>query len=686
MNRIGFLGAALFAALVGCNGKNVTSTGQVRSQIGEDPSLERDLNATVGQKTTVGNTQPVQVVGVGLVYKLAGTGSAAPPGGWRSMLENNLRKQGFSNIRELLDDPAKTTSLVSVSALIPAGARKGDPLDVQISVPDECQTTSLKGGVLLACELVNTETSGNVRAAMAQDQPPRVAPNGLLMGSPLATASGPVIAGTVLNTVTARGTTTEAAETTILDRPTLRAGRVWDGARSLSGRPYYLLLNDGDQRVQIAMQIAERLNATFQASDSSTRVAEAKTKELILVNVPPSYRHNHYRFLLVARHVPMMPKTADSPYVRKLEEELAEPEKSLIAAVKLEALGMESKYPLRRGLEHPSPWVRFASAEALAYLGLTDSASELARLAETHPALRGPCLKALAASDDAACTDRLVEMMGSTDPNLRFGAFLALRLADRDNAAIRGTHLNHALSLHHVAPGSSGLVHLTSDGRGEVVVFGDKVEFKGPFALPAGNDFSITMSGHEAKVTVGRVVKVRGEPEVKTLTCLADVPSVLVAVAKLGGGHSEAVELLRRADRAEVLTASLVVDAIPRQFAVDRLVAFSKTDSTLAKANREVMKVGTLTQETTASLESSLETEPEEVVAAPPTARQLSRDPGRLFGPRRKPVEDDDSLPLPTPKPSEGVIQASASEPAEPSPSIRNPGRLFRKKPAPVEE
>ena len=46
--------------------------------------------------------------------------------------------------------------------------------------------------------------------------------------------------------------------------------------------------------------------------------------------------------------------------------------------------------------------MRFAAAEALAYLGQTDGVGELARLAEDHPALRAQCFKALASIDDAS--------------------------------------------------------------------------------------------------------------------------------------------------------------------------------------------------------------------------------------------------------------------------------------------
>ncbi len=76
-------------------------------------------------------------------------------------------------------------------------------------------------------------------------------------------------------------------------------------------RPYYLLLNSNEQNPRVGMQIAERLNTTFHATaDPNLKVAEAKNRELILVNVPTAYRHNHYRFLLVARQVPYTPAGA----------------------------------------------------------------------------------------------------------------------------------------------------------------------------------------------------------------------------------------------------------------------------------------------------------------------------------------------------------------------------------------
>src|SRR5207302_3383349 len=230
---------------------------------------------------------------------------------------------------------------------------------------------------------------------------------------------------------------------------------------------------------------------------------------------------------------------------------------------KLEALGGDTHRQLRLGLRSSSPLVRFAAAEALAYLGQTDGAGELAQLAQEHASLRAQCLKALAAMDDGAAAERLVELMGHPDPVLRYGAFVALRLVDERNAALGGASMNRSFWLHRVAPGTTGMVHVTSDRRSEVVVFGEAVKLRGPVPpLPIGSEFTVAMPAGETEVRVSRIVREKGEAEVKELRCQPDLTEVLAAIARLGGGYTEAIEFLSRADRAQVLGAPLLADAL----------------------------------------------------------------------------------------------------------------------------
>ncbi len=329
-------------------------------------------------------------------------------------------------------------------------------------------------------------------------------------------------------------------------------------------------------------------------------------------------------------------------YRRKLEDELLDPTTTLIAAIKLEALGAGSTRSLRVGLESTSPWVRFASAEALTYLGQTDGAAELARLAEDHPALRALALKALASMDDAACTDRLAELMASRDPLLRYGAFLALRLADENNAAIRGVMVNNSYWLHPVAPGSPGLIHLTSDRRCEVVLFGDNVKIRGPINLPIGSDFSIQIPMDGSDATITRIAKTRnGDLEEKKLTCkTTDLLEILATLGKLGGGYNEAVELIRRADRAQVLSAAVIVDAIPSELNVRQLAQFARRDPTLIRANAEIAKAGVVRPGLDANGFDLPTTEPDPATlyTPPPPRPPLNREPGRIFGPKQHDV------------------------------------------------
>lgn len=672
-------------ALTGCMDKKNT-TAQNRGQIGGDEAADTDPYATVGSKTLPDNMGPVVVSGVGLVYRLPpGSGSYAPPGSWRQMLEGSLKAQGFSHLKELLDDPNKTTSLVLVSAIIPPGARKGEAIDVQISLPEGSKTTSLKGGVLLTCELRDFDTTGNLKS-VAKEGRTSAPEGGLVLGGLWAKAEGPVVAGTMVSD-SRESRTAHENERTELDRkkelelkeiekqdgPNLRVGRIWGGGKITQPRPYYFMMKPGDQSIRMAASVAERLNAVFHGNgDPNLRIADAKTRELVVVTVPYAYRHNHHRFLLVARQVPIDPVSGDSVYRRKLEEELHDPATTITAAIKLEALGTNVRQALRVALNNTSPWVRFAAAESLAYLGHTDGAAELAKLAEDHPALRAQCLKALAASDDAAFTDRLADLMASSDPTLRYGAFIALRLSSESSPAVSGNLLNQSVWLHRVAPGSPGLIHLTSDRRAEIVLFGNGVKFTGPFTLPIGPDFTASMTATDPEVKLTKIVSgIRGT-EVKEVKCSADVAAVLTTLAKFGGGFAESVELLKRADAAQCLTAAIAVDALPWQFSAQQLATFARNDPGLIKANVEVTRVGTVRTDLEAA---GVDFQSEEGEAKPEASVRppLSRQPGRIFGP--KPV---------VPIPGEPLTPVGGTAPPEPAPVnpelSRNPGRLFPKK------
>src|SRR5262245_25592926 len=159
---------------------------QTRAQSAEEQERDKDLDVLTVRDVVgdVANAWPLQVSGVGLVTGLDGTGYS-PVGFYRKMLEEQLRKQGQEHVKELLDDP--NNALVLVTAMLPPGARKGDVLDMEVTLPPGSKATSLRGGYLELCPLRPYETTKNIN--------PDQGTNSLLPGHVLAHARGPLLVG-----------------------------------------------------------------------------------------------------------------------------------------------------------------------------------------------------------------------------------------------------------------------------------------------------------------------------------------------------------------------------------------------------------------------------------------------------------------------------------------------------------
>lgn len=566
-HRVWVSGIVLFG-VAGC----LSQPGSSRLQA-EDES-ERDKEAvyaevkTIGDVSSVSNAEPIHISGVGLVVDLEGTGGGAPPGGYRNMLEAQFKKKNLDNIKEILASP--NHSMVLVSALIPAGARKGDPLDVEITLPPQSKTTSLRGGRLLECQLYNYDTAKHL-------DPGYGGPNELFKGHVLAHAEGPLLVGF--------GDGDQAAK--------LRQGRIWGGGRCLIDRPFFLALNTDQQYARVAMRMADRINETFQGPQRGapgTEVASAKTKEVVVLGVPPQYRHNLPRYLRVVRLMPLqgMPVPA-SAYRRRLEEDLLDPAHTVVAALRLEALGTESVPVLKTGLNSKHVLVRFTAAEALAYLGSPSCGEELARLIEQQPALRAFCLTAMASLDENVCHIKLRDLLSAPSAEARYGAFRALRALEEHerDSCVRGELLNDSFWVHRVAPDSSPLVHISSSRRAEVVLFGEAPVLEPPFSIMAGAEFTITAGNDDDHCTISRFSMRHGS---KRAQCSLKLEDVLRKMAELGATYPDVVELLNQADRCRSLTCRVGVDELPQATSVYELARAGAKDPDFLKTDEEIVQ------------------------------------------------------------------------------------------------
>src|SRR5437588_517188 len=227
MNRwIGIFGFLAFG-LTGC------VSPLTRAQSAEETEREKDLEVrTIGAVTEVDNVQQIQVSGVGLVTGLGGTGHS-PPSVYRTMLEQQLRKQKVENVKPLLDSP--DNCLVFVTAFIPPGSRKGDVLDVEVTLPPGSKATSLRGGYLQDCILRDYENKKSlVPQFRGSDQK--------LSGHILAHARGPLLVGL------GNMETDERPELQV----ELHRARIWGGGISNLERPFYLLLKHDVKTARIA--------------------------------------------------------------------------------------------------------------------------------------------------------------------------------------------------------------------------------------------------------------------------------------------------------------------------------------------------------------------------------------------------------------------------------------------------
>lgn len=508
---------------------------------------------TVGDVSVVWGAQPVRVYGVGVVENLPGTGSPPPPGEMRRQAIHLLKQQG-------VDDPDKflasgQAAVVVVSAVLLPGIRKGAPLDVAIMVPEKDRTSSLRGGILRRCELYEYADARALRGGEG--------PSGAVRGHALAVAQGPLLVG--LDGGDAAGQ--------------LRQGRIWNGGRSLIDRDFVLLLDKKHQDARLAKLVADRINERFYATTRQGGVqgmASAKNNVQIVLKVPPQYRLNWPRYLRVVRQIYLhQSPQQQSEQIQQLAKQLRDPSKCIVAALKLEAIGASAIPVLKEAIAEEHPLVRFAAAEALAYLGEPAAGEPLAQAVAHDPRFQAFGLAALASLDEAVSRVKLEELMRHPWPRVRYGAFRALRYLDEHEPAVQGELFNRSFYLHRVAPESSGLVHLSTVGRAEIVIFGEDPVLMPPFSLQAGREFAVTAQQQDDRCIVSRFSAERG---VQREYCSLRVEDIVRTLGRLGATYPDVVDMLLQAQQSRCLSCRLAIDAWPEAISVKELAQSGASD------------------------------------------------------------------------------------------------------------
>lgn len=515
-------------AVAGCAGS------AIRSQSPEIEALAKLEAGTrlVGDYCMAWGLGAKRIERAALVTGLASTGSDPPPGPQRSTLVADMQSRGVIEPNRLLASPA--TALVWVHGFLPPGVRKGERFDVVIEVPPNHDTTSLAGGWLMETRL----------AEMA------IVDNTIRDGHELGVAVGPVLVDPV-------------AEGTRDSKSKLRA-RVPGGGVSLTDREIGLAISPEHRSFAMSKRLGDWINRRFHAVIRGAKrgVASPKTDRYIALEVPDVYRHNLSRYLRVVQAVAVIePPEGRHARLQLLTRQMADPVTAPAAALRLEAIGKEAIPTLRDALDSGDPEIRFAAAEALAYLGESVAAPRLAEAAGSLRSARPAALAALSVIDDARGIDALQSLLASRSAETRYGAFRALWKMDRNLPLVRGERLGDACSLHVLDVAGPPLVHVTRSERPEIVFFGTSHPVDDGLRAEAGPSIVVVVEGTKARVSRFAAGEADRASEVA-----AAADEIVRAVIDVGGTYPDAVQFLQQASSARALQSRLAFDAVPREF------------------------------------------------------------------------------------------------------------------------
>lgn len=529
--------------LLGCQELNLSRL-QSPDEESADDALERVVEAEVkagrrsliGDYTNITGLKMVVLEGVGLVTGLNNTGGDSPSSSYRKTLLDDMRKRRVPEPNKVLASPS--TALVIVRAYLPPLIKKGEKFDVEVRLPEESEATSLSGGWLLRCDLVE-------RAV--------VEGRGVMNGDLLARAEGPILIST--------GETEEGSLAGVV-----RRGSIPGGAVNLrEDRPLHIHLKSDFRSIRMANRITKRIGDRFHSYDEygiRRPLARFATDSRIELDLHPRYRENYPRYLEVIRSIAFNEQEVERHLrMQKLRDELLQGPTAFQASLQLEAIGRDAIPVLKEGLSSPTLECRFHAATALAYLGQADGVEVLGEAADKERAFRVFAFAAMTALDGGEAHDELTRLMDHSSIETRYGAFRALTTLNPNDRTVNGQMMADQFMLHVIPSQSDPVIHVTRRKKAEIVLFGDNQRLRPPVAVNAGNHIWITARAGEDRVIVSRY-----EPgkEDQRLEVSAGIEDVIHAIIHVGGSYPDVVQMLVQAQRQHNLPGHIAIDALPQ--------------------------------------------------------------------------------------------------------------------------
>ncbi len=524
---------ALLFSISGCSslwpGKSEENKDQRLNEllkVPEPPELVREAAIPRGLNA-------IHVEGVAAVNGLPGTGGPADPSVFRDQLLEEMKRHDIVDPNQFLELPE--TALVRVDAIIPAGARRGDPLDLRVLSPARSKVSNLHSGWLMDTRLRHQQ--------MLQ--------NAIRQSEVMVIGTGPVVTRSDIH-----GGSDEAHQT---------EGFVIGGGRVQIERKLGLILRPEYQHVKMAVRLADAINRRFYFFDGTTRrgIAKATEDDYIEVEVHPRYRGQEARLMTIVGSIGVKPESSDTQQrLVELSKRLREPATAADAANQLEALGESAIPTLADANQVSNPELRFYAAEALAYLDRTEAIEPLEAAIKSEPAFRYSGLLALEGLQQHLALDALRRLMDESSLETRYGAFRSLRRRDDGKRVLNGKTIGDSFRLYKIASQASGAIVVSTIETPEIVLFGST----GTIDIPEfmfGSDGILLKPEPESPGQI-RISRFQVGQSDKRAVVPNNVESVIAGVAAVGGGYGDVIAVLRKAKEAGYLKQQLALDPLPQ--------------------------------------------------------------------------------------------------------------------------
>jgi len=534
----GSLLSILFSSACGC--KSWIPSWNSNKQQTDNFKVETDDGRPrlVGDCITIRNYQSVPVHGFGLVVRLPGTGGEDANSYHYKMVYDSLNRDKVQNIRSILARP--DTTVVEVRGHMHPGIQHGERFDVEVLLPPETNTKSLRNGVLLKTRLTEMAVFGN---------------DGIGVGATRALVEGPIMVD-------------DPMATELTNPGGLKKGKILSGA-VVTGDSRQLALVMKERSFFGVEQIAKSINERFTLPTGTRKgVASAETDALIFLDIHPTYANDIDRYIRIVQSIAVFETQIQRHQrIERLKEELLNPVTSQHAAFQLEAVGRSGIEVLQQGLRSPDMEVRFHAATSLAYLGDGTSARILADIARQEQAFRVYALNALSVmKNDLEAEAALQELLHVPSVETRYGAFRALKNRNPFDHTIRGEMLGSRtdtlggyFAYHNIPSQASPMVHFSTQKLPEIVLFGTDIFLHQPFVLEAGA--TIIVNGRTPGSVMVTRIATSGVDQRREVSNRLD--EVIRAVVDMEGTYPDVVQMLRQAEMTGVLSCRLEADRLP---------------------------------------------------------------------------------------------------------------------------